>query len=165
MGMNEAFIAEIQQEAQSTRKLLERVPMDKLDWKPHEKSTTLGSLATHVAEIPGWTAATLDFPELDFAKMEYKQNIPTENSGLLRILDENVEKAITSLKNADDKKFFEDWTLKNGDVTYFTLPKAAVVRSFSLNHWYHHRAQLGVYLRLLDVPLPSIYGPTADEQM
>jgi uncharacterized damage-inducible protein DinB len=164
MGINEAFIAELRQEAAATRKILERVPIDKPDWKPHPKSTSLGHLATHVAEIPGWTAYTLDQDELDFAKLGYKPVIAKSSEELLKILDDNVEKAMTSLKNAPDEKFMENWTLRNGDTVFFTLPKAAVVRSFSFSHWIHHRAQLGVYLRLLDIPLPRLYGPTADEQ-
>lgn len=165
MPINEAFIAELQHEAAATRKILERVPTDKPDWKPHPKSTSLGRLATHVAEIPGWTAVTLDHDELDFAKFDYKANVAKSTNELLKILDDNVAKAMKSLKDAPDERFMENWTLKNGDKTYFTLPKAAVLRSFSYSHWIHHRAQLGVYLRLLDIPLPNMYGPTADEPM
>lgn len=164
MGINEAFIAELKQEAASTRKLLERVPMDKPDWKPHEKSTKLGNLALHVAELPGWVPVSLDQDELDFATFEYKPVIPKTTEELLSVHDKNVEKALKCLENASDGKFMENWTMRMGEKVYFTMPKAAVVRSFSYNHLYHHRAQLGVYLRLLDIPLPGLYGPTADEQ-
>lgn len=164
MAINESFISELEQEAKSTRKILERVPADKPDWKPHEKSMKLGSLATHVAELPGWVSMTLDQDELDFAKMDYKPTILKSTEQLLKIFDDNVEKAMKSLKNAPDEKFKKNWTMKNGELVYFTLPKEAVLRSFSFNHSYHHRAQLGVYLRLLGIPLPGIYGPTADEK-
>ena len=164
MGINEAFIAELKQEGASTRKLLERVPMDKPDWKPHEKSAKLGNLALHVAELPGWVPVSLDQDELDFATFEYKPVIPKNTEELLAVHDKNIEKALKCLENARDGKFMENWTMRMGEKVYFTMPKAAVVRSFSYNHLYHHRAQLGVYLRLLDIPLPGLYGPTADEQ-
>ena len=165
MGINASFIAELEQEAKATRKLLERVPLEKHDWKPHEKSMALGRLAFHVAEIYGWASSTLDQDELDFAKFDYKPKISGTTEELLAVFDDNYNKAMKSLKNAADPTFMENWTLKNGDVTYFTLPKIAVLRSFAFSHQIHHRAQLGVYLRMLDVPLPGMYGPTADEQM
>jgi uncharacterized damage-inducible protein DinB len=165
MGINESFIAELQQEVQATKKLLERVPLDKADWKPHEKSMSLGRLAFHVAEIPGWTTVTLDSDGIDFAKHDYKPVTSGTTEELLKCLDDNYNKAMKSLNEAPDNRFMENWTMRTGDTVYFTLPKIAVLRSFSYNHWYHHRAQLGVYLRLLDVAVPGIYGPTADEQM
>lgn len=165
MAINESFIAELEMEAASTMRLLERVPLNKASWKPHEKSMSLGRLATHIAEIPGWNSVTLDQDELDFATMDYKPTVAASTEELLGILNENVQKAMASLKNAPDARFMENWTMRMGDIIYLTLPKIAVLRSFSYNHWYHHRGQLGVYLRLLDVPLPGIYGPTADEQM
>lgn len=165
MPINESFIAELEQEAKSTRKLLERVPLEKSDWKPHEKSMSLGRLAFHVAEIPGWASSTLDLDEFDFAKMDYKPKISGTIEELLQSFDDNYAKALKSLKDAPDSRFMENWTMKNGDITYFTMPKIAVLRSFGFSHWIHHRAQLGVYLRLLDIPLPGMYGPTADEQM
>ncbi len=165
MGINEPFMAELKQEAASTRKYLERVPLDKPDWKPHEKSMPLGRLATHVAELLSWIPVTLEQDELDFAKYDYKPIVAKDTKELLSILDDNIAKALKSLKDAPDERFSENWTLRMGEQIYFTLPKAAVLRSFSFNHHYHHRAQLGVYLRLLDVPLPNLYGPTADEAM
>lgn len=163
MGMNEIFIAELQQEAASTRKLLERVPMDKADWTPHSKSMKLGNLANHVAELLSWTMVTMDQDELDFAKFEYKPEIPKTTEDLVKKFDEMVKKSVECLEKCDDAKFMENWTMRQGDKIFFTLPKAAVLRSFVFNHEVHHRAQLGVYLRLLDIPLPSMYGPTADE--
>jgi uncharacterized damage-inducible protein DinB len=165
MKMNEVFIAELQQEAASTRKLLERVPMDKPDYTPHPKSMKLGNLAHHVSEILGWTMVTMDQDELDFAKWEYKPVVPKTTEELLKNFDEQVANAVECLKRSDDAKFMENWTMRQGDQIFFTLPKAAVMRSFVFSHEYHHRAQLGVYLRMLDIPLPSMYGPTADETM
>ncbi len=163
MAIKDAFIAELKQEASSTRRILERVPTDKPDWKPHPKSMELGYLATHVAEIPGWIEATLDQDDFDFAKIDYKPTIAKSSEELLKIHDDNVAKAMKALENAPDERFSENWTLRMGDKVFFTRPKAEVIRSFSLSHWIHHRAQIGVYLRLLDIPLPGVYGPTADD--
>jgi uncharacterized damage-inducible protein DinB len=165
MGMNEAFIAELKQEAEATRKVLERVPMDKPDWTPHTKSMKLGNLANHVAELLSWTMVTMEQDELDFATFEYKPVVPKTTEELLKKFDDMVVKSVACLKKCDDAKFMENWTMRNGEQIYFTLPKAAVLRSFTFNHSYHHRAQLGMYLRLLDIPVPGVYGPTADEQM
>ncbi len=163
MSQNHALIAEMKMEAANTRKILERVPVEKNDWKPHRKSMSLGRLATHVAEIPGWVTATMTTDELDFAKTEYKPHIAQSTQELLDILDKNVNEGVNALENSKDEDFDKMWTLRNGDQVYFTLPKKAVLRSFALSHHYHHRAQLGVYLRLLDIPIPGMYGPTADE--
>ena len=165
MPLNESFIAELEQEAKATRRLLERVPIDKSDWKPHEKSMSLGRLASHVAEISGWVTTTLDTDELDFAKIDYKPVIAKTNEELLQIFEDNHSKAIKSLKNAKDEDFFKNWTLRNGEQVYLTMPKIAVLRSFAYSHQIHHRGQLTVFLRLNGVPLPGIYGPTADEPM
>lgn len=165
MPLNEGFIKELEQEAKSTRKVLERVPIEKADWKPHEKSMSIGRLATHVAELSGWVATVLSSDELDFAKIEYKPRIAANSKELIEIFEENYSKAMESLKNASDENFFKDWTLRNGEQIYFTLPKISVIRSIGYNHLYHHRGQLTVFLRLNDVPLPGIYGPTADEPM
>ena len=158
-----AFIAELEHEAATTRKCLERVPADKFDWKPHEKSMSFGKLAVHVAEMFGWTPATLQHPELDFSKFDYKPYEPVTTDDLLEYLDKNVAEAIDTLRNTGDEIFMETWTMRNAEQVYFTLPKVAVMRSFVLNHIVHHRGQLSVYLRLNDIPVPSIYGPSADE--
>lgn len=164
MQQNQALIAEIKMEAANTRKILERVPLDKSDWKPHDKSMPLGRLATHVAEIPSWVTITLAKDEMDFATTPYKPHVAATNEELVSILDKNVNEAIATLEKMTDAEFSNMWTLRNGEQVFFTLPKAAVLRSFALSHNYHHRAQLGVYLRMLDVPLPGMYGPTADER-
>lgn len=164
MAINEPLIAELHQEAAMTKRLLERVPMDKADWKPHEKSMSLGRLASHVAELFGWITFTLDTDGIDWATFEYKPELPKTADELVAVLDKNVSGADASLKSADDAKFMEMWTMRAGEQVYFSLPKIAVIRTSAYNHLYHHRGQLTVYLRELGVPLPPIYGPTADEE-
>ncbi len=161
--ISSALIAEFEKEGATTRKCLERVPADKFDWKPHEKSMTFGHLASHVAEMFGWTPATLLQPELDFAKMDYKPFEPATTDDLVDFFDKQFAEAVETLRNTSDATFAEEWTLRNGETVYFTAPKAAVIRGFVMNHIVHHRGQLSVYLRLNDIPVPSIYGPSADE--
>ena len=156
------FLFELNQEIIATRKILSCVPIDKYDWKPHEKSMSLGRLATHVAEIPGWYAFTINQDVLDFAKSDFKPFIAKSTEELLALLEKNYNNAVDVLKNTSDEKLKEDWTMRAGEMIYFTLPKEQVVRTWCLNHWYHHRAQLGVFLRLLNVPIPGTYGPSAD---
>ncbi len=158
------LIAEVKMEAANTRKILERVPVDKHDWKPHAKSMSLGRLATHVAEVPSWITATMAKDELDFATFaDLMGHVAATNEEMLGILDKNIEEAIATLEKSKDEDYEQPWTLRNGDVKYFTLPKKVVLRTYALSHNYHHRAQLGVYLRLLNIPVPGMYGPTADE--
>ena len=158
-----ALVAELEQEAKVTRTCLERVPADKFDWKPHEKSMAFGALAGHIAEMIGWTQGIMEHPELDFSKMDYKPFEPKSTEDLVEFFDKNAREAIETLKNSSDERFMETWTMKNADKVYFTLPKIAVMRSFVLSHIIHHRGQLSVYLRLNDISVPSIYGPSADE--
>jgi uncharacterized damage-inducible protein DinB len=158
-----ALIAEMEHEAAVTRTCLERIPADKFDWKPHEKSMAFGRLASHVAEMFGWTPSTMDHAELDFSKMDYKPFEPSTTEELVEFLDKNVAEAIATLKSCADDRFMENWTMRNGETVYFTMPKVAVMRSFIMNHIVHHRGQLSVYLRLNDIAVPSIYGPSADE--
>ena len=158
-----ALIAELENEAKVTRKILERVPADKFDWKPHEKSMTMSRLATHVAEMHGWTNSTVEQPELDFAKMDYKPFEPRTTEDLVEHFEKCFSGAIDSLKKASDEIWSEPWSLKNGETVYFTMPKIVVMRSMVLNHIVHHRGQLSVYLRLNDIPVPAMYGPSADE--
>lgn len=165
MHLGKILAAELQQESQSARKMLERIPADKLTWKPHDKSMSLGQLAGHVAEISTWTNATLMSDELDFAKFDYKPKVYTDSAGLVADLDKNIADAVGILTNISEETFAENWTMRNGEQVFFTLPKAAVMRSFVMNHFVHHRGQLSVYLRLLDIPVPGAYGPTADEPM
>jgi len=161
MAINEAFIVEIQQEAISTRKMLERIPAEAFDWKPHEKSMSMKQLSVLVADMFGWFVLMLDEDELDFAKGG-KQPDPKTTQELIDIFDSKAAAGLKCLRNAADSVFAEDWTLRNGDQIYMKLPKLEVVRQ-TINHMAHHRGQLSVYLRLKDIPVPQIYGPSADE--
>lgn len=165
MKLNEALLAELQMEAQSTRKMLASIPDDKLTWKPHDKSMSLGLLASHMADIPNWAVVTIEQDELDFATTDYKIKEYETTAELLKSFDENLAKAVKSLENASDETMMKNWKMRAGDVIYMDMPKIQVMRGFILNHNVHHRGQLSVYLRLNDIPLPSVYGPTADEAM
>lgn len=162
-SINAAFLGELENEVKTTRTILERVPEDKFDWQPHEKSMTFGRLAVHVAEMFDWTTTTVTTPELDFEKTPFEPFEPKTNAELLEYFEGCVSRAKEALENTSDETFMEEWTMKNGDEIYFTMPKIAVLRTFVLNHIYHHRGQLSVYLRLNDIPVPPIYGPSADE--
>ncbi len=156
------FLEELKAEAIATKAILSLVPIEKGDYKPHEKSMKLMSLAVHVAEIPGWFGDIIKKDELDFATSDYKPFVPSSNDDLIAMYDKKISEAIELLQSIDDEKLKENWTMRAGEIIYFTLPKSNVIRTWCLNHWYHHRAQLGVYLRMLDIPLPGTYGPSAD---
>lgn len=163
MTKAQQFLAELKREAVATRNLLKAVPVEKADWQPHAKSMTLGRLATHVAEIPGWYDVTLNQDVLDFSgSSSFKGHVAKSNEELLDIFDKNMLRAEEILSAFPDERLQENWTMRAGEQVFFTLPKEEVVRTWCLNHWYHHRAQLGVFLRLLDIPLPGTYGPSAD---
>jgi len=168
MALKELLLPEFDQEAAATRLLLERVPAKDAAWKPHAKSMTLGALAAHVANLTAWLGLTLTTTELDLNPPGGSPFVPpgfTTVEALLVAFDNNVASSRAALARSSDADFGVPWTLKSGDQTYFTFPRAVVVRSFALSHLIHHRAQLGVYLRLRDVPLPPCYGPTADTGM
>lgn len=157
------LLKEMDLEAKTTRKMLGRIPNDSFDWKPHEKSMTIQRLATHIAELPGWVTMVLDTDELDFAKAG-EQPQPVESSeGLVELCEKNYKEARARLARATEEELLQKWTLRNGEEIYFTDPKLEVIR-MSYSQIVHHRAQLGVFLRLLDVPIPGSYGPSADEQ-
>jgi uncharacterized damage-inducible protein DinB len=158
----DALVPEFDHEMVTTRKLLERVPEDKFDWKPHAKSMTLGRLATHVANIVWWGEVTLDKSEFN-AEGQPPEPPAASRGDLLAKFDSNVAATRRSLLAKSDGELMAPWSLKNGRHTFFTMPKAVVWRSFVMNHLVHHRAQLSVYLRMNDVPLPAMYGPSADE--
>lgn len=164
MPINQALIAELQYESESIRKMLDCIPEQSLNWKPHEKSMPLGRLTMHIAELSGWFVNILEADELDFAKTDYKPIIAKSKEELLKSLEENLKKGTSSLQKASDEIFYSNWKLRSGDTIYFELPKIQVIRSMVLNHIIHHRGQLSVYLRLLNIPLPQVYGPTADER-
>lgn len=161
--LNQALLLELKHEAASTRKILERVPTDKWDWKPHDRSMTLGRLASHMATIPDYMTLTLTTDELDFAEGTYRPATPTSTETLLDVFNASYEKALQTLEGTNDETLQGMWSLKNGGHTIFTLPRMAALRSFVMNHLIHHRGQLSVYLRLLDVPVPGMYGPSADD--
>jgi len=166
MGMSNMMIGEFDHEMANTRKTIERVPEDKFDWKPHEKSTSLGGLATHLANIPSWTVNTFTQDELDIAPPgapPLRLDQAKSRAALLEAFDKNVADGRAALLNARDESWGQGWSLLSGGKKIFTMPRAAVMRGFVMSHMIHHRAQLGVYLRLLNVPVPSIYGPSADE--
>jgi uncharacterized damage-inducible protein DinB len=163
MSLKDAFAAEVKIEAATTRKLLERVPEDKLEWKPHEKSMGLGRLAGHVAELMSMYGAVLSADELDFAAGQYKPFAPSKSAELTETFDKNVAEALKLLANQSDEELQKVWRLRRGDQIFLEMPRKAALRTFAMNHLIHHRGQLSVYLRLLNVPVPSIYGPSADE--
>jgi uncharacterized damage-inducible protein DinB len=166
MSLSEMIMPEFEQEMANTLRTLERVPDQKFEWKPHEKSTSLGGLATHLANIPSWTTHTFEKDELDIAPPgapPFRLEQAKSTTDLLAVFDKNVADARATLTAATDERWFGKWSLLSGGNTIMTLPRATVMRGFVLSHLIHHRAQLGVYLRLLDVPVPAIYGPSADE--
>ena len=166
MPISQTLLPEFDHEMANTRKTLERVPDDKFAWKPHDKSMSLGGLATHLANIPSWTANTFDQDELDIAPVgapPFRLEEAKSRADLLAAFDKNVASARAALEAASDENWQGKWSLLSGGNRIFTLPRTAVMRGFIMSHSIHHRAQLGVYLRLLDVPVPSIYGPSADE--
>jgi uncharacterized damage-inducible protein DinB len=162
--LSELFLAELNQEAKTTRSLLALVPFEKGDFKPHEKSMSLKRLSIHIAEISGWWKECLVHDELDFAKGDYTPKEFNSTEEIIAFHDDLIEKASKILNEIAEDEFDKPWTMRNGEQIYFTIPKSEVVRTWCLNHLYHHRAQLTVYLRMLNIPLPSIYGPTADLQ-
>lgn len=164
MQLNQQFISELQHELESTRKILNVLPEDMLTWKPHEKSMTLGRLAAHVSELVGWITMTLKTDELDFSKIDYKPLVPTTVQEIKDVLEKCAVEAIAALETAAPEDFGKIWTLRRGEHIILALPKSATIRSMAMNHLYHHRGQLTVYLRILDVPVPGMYGPSADER-
>lgn len=167
MSISSALLPEFDQEMANTRKTLERIPDDKFGWKPHPKSFAMGPLATHTAELVGWTVDTIQKDELDIAPPgapPYKAVEAASQQELLDRFDKKVTAARAAIEGANDEHLMKPWTLLQGGQPIFTMPRAALIRSFVMNHVIHHRAQLGVYLRLNDIPVPAIYGPTADEQ-
>ena len=161
MKMIDALLAELEQEAQTTRRQLERVPQEHLTWKPHPKSMSLGQLALHIATVPG-NVAELAARDV-VAEPAFQQPEAATAAELVPALTESVAKAKRALGGFDDAKMQATWRLQNNGKDLLAMPRVAVVRAIMLNHWYHHRGQLQVYLRLLNLPVPSVYGPTADE--
>jgi uncharacterized damage-inducible protein DinB len=162
MPLNQAILPEFDHEMANTRKSLERVPDNKLAWKPHTKSMTMGNLGTHLATINGWAEAIIGQDSFDVSNAPPPPQL-TSHAQMLETFDKSTASARKAIAAASDEQLMKPWSLLSGGKNIFTMPRVAVLRSFILNHTIHHRAQLGVYLRLNDVAVPSIYGPSADE--
>jgi uncharacterized damage-inducible protein DinB len=160
--ISQSMLPEFDHEMAHTRKSLERIPDDKLSFKPHAKSTSLGGLATHLASINHWTEAIIGLDTFDVSSAPPNTELKSRDE-ILAAFDKNTTTARKIIAEATDTHLMKPWTFTSGSNVIFTMPRVAVVRSFILNHTIHHRAQLGVYLRLNDVAVPSIYGPSADE--
>jgi len=166
MAIKDALIAEMKHESSLTKKMLEKVPLDKKEWKPHEKSMTLGRLATHVAETTHWASDIFHIDDFDFMKnYNFNPRIAASTEELLDIFQTNLDKAIADLSAMNDEDFNKPWTVRRGEQIMFATPKKVAIRGWAFSHMIHHRGQLSVYLRLLDVPVPGMYGPSADERM
>jgi len=165
MAIKDALLPEFDHEMGNTRTTLERVPDDKFSWKPHEKSFPMGNLAGHLANLAGWATVTINQDSLDLAPGGEPQFPPPINSTaeVLKTFDDNVVAARAAIAGASDEHLLKPWSLLMNGKTIMTMPRVAILRSFVMNHSIHHRAQLGVYLRLNDISVPSIYGPSADE--
>lgn len=164
MAIKDGLLPEFDHEMATTRRLLDRVPEAELGWKPHDKSMSLGELAGHIANLPNWCGMIVNQPFFDVGALGgAKAKLPTSVAELLADFDSRTSAARTALAASTDADMLAPWTLKHGDHEVFTMPRAGVIRSAVLNHMIHHRGQLSVYLRLKNVSLPPIYGPTADE--
>lgn len=166
MSISEVLLPEFDQEMATTRRVLERIDDGALGWKPHEKSMSMGDLATHLVNIPSWTGMTINTDSFDVSPTEGEAfHIPpvTSREQALDQFDKNVADARAAIASATDDVWMQPWSLLAGGQVHFTMPKAVVMRSFVMSHAIHHRGQMSVYLRLRDIPVPSIYGPTADE--
>ena len=161
MAIIDGLLRELEQEAQATKRILERVPQAYLGWKPHEKSMSLGQLALHIATVPGNVARMIAQPSMQ--RPNFVQPAATEVGDLLPALENTVKQAKAALGGMDDAAITATWRVLDGERELMAMPRIAAVRAIMLNHWYHHRGQLSVYLRQLNVPVPSIYGPSADE--
>ncbi len=166
MTIGQSMLPEFDQEMQNTRKVLERLPDDKWSWKPHEKSGTVGWYAGHIATLPGWTTMTINTEQLDYAPVggpAYQPPKIENREQALANFDKEVGEARAALASVSDAEMMKGWTLLAGGQTIFTMPRIACVRGFVMNHLIHHRAQLTVYYRMLDIPVPGLYGPSGDE--
>ncbi|MEP7258706.1 MAG: DinB family protein [Flavitalea sp.] len=160
--MISVFLKELDEEAVTTRKMLGRIPNDKYDWKPHEKSMTIRRLSAHIAELPAWVALTINTSELDFAKNPYQEQVINNTAELLVYFEKSLAEGRAALEKGNENQLEETWTLRNGEQVYLATTKSQMIRT-SISQIIHHRAQLGVFLRLLNIPIPGSYGPSADE--
>jgi len=165
MTIAQALLPEFDREMATTRRMLERFPEDKVEWRPHETCMTMGRLAGHVAELAGWTIVTMAQDRLELDPNNYNPSIVKSREETLKQFDETVKTARAALAGAGDETFMKPWTFIAGGKTVFTMPKVAVLRSFVMNHMIHHRGQLAAFYRIAGVPVPSLYGPSKDEQV
>ena len=163
--LRNTLLPEIKHEAGQTRKMLENVPFEEAGWKPHEKSMLLGRLAAHVAEIPGWVTRIISTDEIDASTYDFKRYAPSSTEDLLQFFDRTLQSAVESLSGCTDERLLASWTFRRGDKILISLPRVAAIRAMAMNHLIHHRGQLSVYLRLLNRPVPGMYGPSADDLM
>ncbi len=163
MSVRDDLLIEFREELKTTRRVLDKVPEDKLTWKPHERSMSLGQLAMHIADVPGGIAAITAGDSFDVRKGDFTPLIPSSTKEIHAALDRSAAQVEKILQHTSEEATYAQWRLLNGDKLIFAIPRVVAWRSLMLNHWIHHRGQLSVYLRILDVPLPSIYGPSADE--
>ncbi len=164
MAIKDAFIAELKYESSLTKKILERVPLDKKDWKPHEKSMSIGRLATHIAETTRWISNVLNTDDYDFLTRVFKGETASSQEELMLIFHKHLETALNDLSKTGDEEFAKIWIVRVGDKIMYETPKKVSIRGWAFSHMIHHRGQLSVYLRLLDIPVPGMYGPSADER-
>lgn len=166
MAIKDGFISELKHEASFTKKMLERVPWDKKDWKPHEKSMTLGRLATHLTETLKWISNIRHIDDFDFMRdLSFEFHTAATKEQLMQAFQENLENALSDLAAMSDEDFNKIWIVRRGEQVMYNMPKKVAVRAWGFSHQVHHRGQLSVFLRLLDVPVPGMYGPSADERM
>ncbi len=165
MNMIDPVLKEFEHECATTRRVLQRVPQERLGWQPHAKSMTLGRLATHIAELPGWVASIVDKDEIDMGAGAYTPQTASTVVEIQAMFDRSVSQATETIKRQTPERLMATWRLKKNGQVMLELPRMGVIRTILMNHVIHHRGQLSVYLRLLDVPVPSIYGPSADEPM
>jgi len=164
MLIRDALLPEFDQETATTRRLLERIPDNKFSFKPHPKSMDMASLATHLCELTNWTTETIAKDSIDLAAYDPSQRkIAASRAELLGMFEKSVAAGRAALASAENEQLMQPWSLKSGDKVFFTMPKVVVLRTFVFNHCVHHRGQLSVYLRLNDIPVPAIYGPSADD--
>jgi uncharacterized damage-inducible protein DinB len=161
--VKQLIVGDAMHELATTRRILERLPEENMSWKPHEKSMTLGGLATHLINLMNWQVAIIQYPEFDLSTVPLRREPLEKRTDVLEEFDANVGKFEKLLADCDEKKLGEEWTLRHGD-HILRESRAIALRTFGLSHMVHHRAQLGVYLRLLDIPVPGVYGPSADEE-
>lgn len=164
MSLTQALVEEIESEAVGTKEMLKRVPADKFDWKPHEKSMTLKQLATHIVSLSAMAGLMIKTKYLDFAEDTVHRPIVNNTADLIKAFDSGTQQTIEALRSAKDEDLNKEWVMRRGDVVILKALKFKAIRKMAMNHVYHHRAQLGVYLRLLNVPVPGMYGPSSDDK-